>query len=56
MPSIHCLLYEDPHPNPPPLAGEGTAGADFGLNHPPQAGEGRVGADLEMGSLMDCSK
>ncbi len=29
-----------PHPNPPPLAGEGTARA---ANPPPQAGEGRVG-------------
>ncbi|HLY44523.1 MAG TPA: tRNA (adenosine(37)-N6)-threonylcarbamoyltransferase complex transferase subunit TsaD [Stellaceae bacterium] len=30
-----------PHPNPPPLAGEGMPGTN---NPPPQAGEGRVGA------------
>jgi len=32
-----------PHPNPPPLAGEGVAGAQSAYNPPPQAGEGRVG-------------
>src|SRR5947209_16314401 len=31
-----------PHPDPPPLAGEGALN-----NPPPQAGEGRVGADAE---------
>src|SRR5712691_2887656 len=33
-----------PHPNPPPLAGEGVRRASIS-NPPPQAGEGRVGAD-----------
>jgi class 3 adenylate cyclase len=35
-----------PHPNPPPLAGEGTKD-----NPPPQAGEGRVGAEAERRQL-----
>ena len=56
MASIHILLREDPHPNPPPQAGEGTARAGHGFNPPPQAGEGRVGVDLEAGSVMDRSK
>ena len=46
-------LLHSPHPNPPPLAGEGAEvtpteisnpGADLISNPPPQAGEGRVGA------------
>jgi hypothetical protein len=48
--ALLCAFYEkliegaplcSPHPNPPPLAGEGV-----GFDHPPrQAGEGRVGAE-----------
>src|SRR5215208_4141544 len=43
---------QSPHPNPPPLAGEGAnRSADRSLpgplsNPPPQAGEGRVGAAI----------
>ena len=36
-----------PHPNPPPLAGEGVARERRLINPPPQAGEGRVGASQE---------
>ena len=39
--------WANPHPNPPPLAGEGRvrlAGASPLSHPPPQAGEGRVGA------------
>lgn len=37
-------MRPDPHPDPPPLVGEGRAGAGHPLSHPPpQAGEGRVG-------------
>jgi hypothetical protein len=54
--SIHYLLREDPHPNPPPHAWEGTAEAGLGFDPPPQAGEGRVGSDLEASSLMDRSE
>src|SRR5207249_2602999 len=35
---------QSPHPNSPPPAGEGVAGAHSLSNPPPQAGEGRVGA------------
>src|SRR5438105_566006 len=50
-----------PHPNPPPLAGEGVGlGRPRGSDPPPQTGEGgaprsgdRVGACLTMGSALD---
>src|SRR5438067_8821113 len=32
----------NPHPNPPPLAGEGASAERLTSNPPPQAGEGRV--------------
>jgi adenylate cyclase len=35
---------QSPHPNPPPLAGEGVGGARPVSDPPPQAGEDRVGA------------
>src|SRR6266446_7601975 len=37
----------NPHPNPPPLAGEGVRRARLVLNPPRHAGEGRVGATSE---------
>ncbi len=33
-----CTITISPHPDPPPLAGEGVAGS--GVLPPPQAGEG----------------
>jgi 2-oxoglutarate dehydrogenase E2 component (dihydrolipoamide succinyltransferase) len=40
-----------PHPNPPPLAGEGVSGErPPPKNPPPQAGEGRVGAAGDSGA------
>jgi 2-oxoglutarate dehydrogenase E2 component (dihydrolipoamide succinyltransferase) len=40
-PAVH------PHPNPPPLAGEGVSPPQHPVNPPPLAGEGRVGVSLE---------
>jgi 16S rRNA (cytosine967-C5)-methyltransferase len=46
-----------PHPNPPPLAGEGVDAASpvalSGSNPPPQAGEGRVGAGAPPASDLE---
>jgi len=39
----HFLVGASPHPNPPPLAGEGVSAKRSLNNPPPQAGEGRVG-------------
>ncbi len=41
---VYRVGPKSPHPNPPPLAGEGV-GAHPHSNPPPQAGEGRVGAE-----------
>jgi len=41
---VFRVRRESPHPNPPPLAGEGVGGGHPLSNPPPQAGEGRVGA------------
>src|SRR5205085_2984168 len=38
-----ALAPADPHPNPPPLAGEGAGGAAAPTHPPPQSGEGRGG-------------
>jgi tRNA-dihydrouridine synthase B len=39
------LIEASPHPNPPPLAGEGALRNRAANFPPPQAGEGRVGAE-----------
>src|SRR5215469_4313179 len=47
---VQLSPFESPHPNPPPLAGEGAANAGSSLNPPPRAGEGRVGAFVDAGA------
>src|SRR5437660_11406338 len=44
--SVEAFPPPRPHPNPPPLAGEGTKD-----NPPPQTGEERVGAEAERRQL-----
>jgi DNA polymerase len=41
--ALNRLASANPHPNPPPLAGEGTRNADAHHSPPPLAGEGRGG-------------